>query len=253
MNKTWRKSLAYKRSQLLQSVLRARERIGSSFRRDDEAQAPDLPTSPFRPFSREAGLQFDQLVAWLLVKGDSGVPFTLAITSTVYGEGVSTVCAGLGCELARSTSKRIVLLDTDLRSPTLHQLFDVPSIEGFHEYVLADQEHRKETLTPVPIHGFGLEMSALWLVPGGAATPNPSHLTTSEAAKRAVRRLQGAFDYVLIDCPPVLPAAETASLCRLADGVVMVVRAGLTPQDDVLRARRALVGVPLVGVVLNGT
>lgn len=201
--------------------------------------------------------QYDRMVTRLLVAGESR-PFALAVTSSVSGEGVSTVCAGLACALARNTGKRIVLLDANLRSSVQHELFGVPRTPGLHDYVAGDEERRGHVSTATDrLSALDLTVSRtavhnLWLVPSGLAVSHPGQVLTSEAAMMAIRRLQRDFDYVLMDCPPVLAAAEAASFCRLADGIVIVVRAGLTPRDDVKRVQSILEGAPVIGVILNG-
>ncbi|HTX68670.1 MAG TPA: CpsD/CapB family tyrosine-protein kinase [Thermoleophilia bacterium] len=226
--------------------------------------------------SRDAVPEYDRLIAWLLVAGEGG-PFVLAVTSSVSGEGVSTVCADLAMSLARSTSKKIVLVDANLKAPRLHELFGLSSSPGLHEYVVGNEDRQQDApgrgstgrgepssgedpavqgraarrvLAPLDLHSTGLPNLAV--VPGGAATSEHGRLTTSGALKTALQRLRKRCGYVIIDCPPVLSAAETPWLCRLADGVAIVVRAGVTPRDEVKRAQRSLEDAPVIGVVLNG-
>jgi Mrp family chromosome partitioning ATPase len=159
--------------------------------------------------------------------------------------------------LAQNTGKRVVLVDANLRSSVQHELFRVPATPGLHDYIVGNDQRRDQASSDPSASSFDLPVSRtavhnLWLVPSGAAVSHPGQLLTADAAMMAVRALQTRFGYVLLDCPPVLAAAEAASICRVADGIVVVVRAGLTPRDDVKRVQGMLEGAPLLGVILNG-
>jgi len=212
---------------------------------------------PLPPSAREEAIaQYERVSARLLYAG-GGDPFTLAVTSSVSGEGVSTVSLGLALSLATSTTRKVALVDANLRNPALHSMLGLPVQPGLRETVEGN-EHFEWQTDPSEVFGsLGLaalqsEVPNLWLVPSGEPMSHPAQLTTSEGARSAIVGLKARFGYVVIDCPPVLSAVDASSLCRLADGVVLVVRAGLTPRDDIMRARELLVGVPILGVVLNG-
>jgi len=190
---------------------------------------------------KDIGIEpYDSLAARLLIAGE-GRSFVLAVTSSASGEGVTTVCAGIALALATNTSKSVLLLDANLRRPSMHELLGVPMQPGLRELVAG-----------TGIVAFPSEVPNLSVVPSGLSTQSPAQLLTSEAAKARIGALRDRFDYLLIDCPPVLTAAEASSLCRLADGVIIVLRSGLTPRDDVRRAKDLLDGAPIMGVILNG-
>lgn len=207
----------------------------------------------------EAVAQYGGVAARLLLSGESG-PFTLVVTSAVSGEGVSTVSIGLAVALAASTTKSVVLLDTNLRRPALHDMLGLPLEPGLHQVVSEEPVKRGRGRTPDSSKLFGAlgrdalstSVSNIWLVPAGAWMSNPAQLTTSAASRIAINSLHERFDFVIVDCPPVLSAVDAASICRLAGGVVLVVRAGVTPREDVKRAQELLRGEPVMGVVLNG-
>lgn len=209
----------------------------------DGASAPGASAATPHPgafVGDDVASQFELVAARLLSVGQGG-HFALAVTSSVLGEGVSTVSAGLAVTLANSTTKRVLLVDANLRHPSLHQLFGVSAQPGLHELVEGNQISALPTALP-----------NLWVVSSGAPVEHAVQLMTSEAAIKQLRLLRERFDYLIIDCPPVLSAAETISICRLANGVIIVVRSGLTPRDDVARARGMLEGTPVMGVILNG-
>lgn len=184
--------------------------------------------------------KYEQVVARLLATG-AVEHLAVAVTSAVSGEGVSTVCLGVALALARSTTGSVLLLDANLRRPALHDLIGVDRQPGLNELISGSRITAPATAVP-----------NLWVVPSGAAATYPAQLITSDAAADRIRALRDRFDYVIVDCPPVLTAVEAASVCRQSSGVIMVVRAGVTPRDDIERARDLLRGVPMFGVVLNG-
>lgn len=193
------------------------------------------------PISDEDVAKYERVVAKLLSAGDTG-HYSLAVTSSVSGEGVSTACVGLAVALATSTAGKVLLVDANLRRPSLHEWFGAPPGPGLGDLV-AGSAHQ-----PV----FGTKVPNLWLLPSGVAQKHPAQLMTSEAARVQIQGFRTHFDYVVIDCPPVLSTVEAASVCRLADGVIIVLRAGLTPREDVSRTKGLLAGAPIMGVILNG-
>jgi len=185
--------------------------------------------------------KYERVVARLL-SGSDTKNRTLAVTSSVSGEGVSTVCVGLAVALARSTTKSVLLVDANLRRPALHERFGVPLDPGLCDLIAGTANHAASRTT-VP---------NLCLLPSGTSHQSPAQLMTSEAARARIPELQNYFDYVIVDCPPVLSAVDAPTLCRLASGVIIVLRSGLTPREDVGRTRDLLDGAPIMGVILNG-
>jgi len=185
--------------------------------------------------------KYERLVARLLSDGDAE-NHLLAVTSSVSGEGVSTVCAGLAVALARNTTRSVLLVDANLRRPALHERFGIPLGPGLRDFIAG-------TASQV---AFGTNVPNLSLLPSGASVQHPAQLMTSETARTRIRALQTRFDYVVVDCPPVLSTVDAVSICRLADGVIVVLRSGLTPREDIERTRELLADAPLMGVILNG-
>jgi capsular exopolysaccharide synthesis family protein len=162
------------------------------------------------------------------------------MTSAVAGEGKSLTAGNLAAALATEGDGRVVLVDADFRTPTIHTLLGVPRRPGLAEYVegqadLAAILHRSpvERLVVVPA--------------GGPASPQ----ATSRRFAELIGALREQFDDVVVDAPPVLPVADARALATLAHGVLVVVRAGQTRRDLVLEALGRLHGARVLGIVLN--
>jgi capsular exopolysaccharide synthesis family protein len=137
----------------------------------------------------------------------------------------------------------VVLVDADLRKPSLQHLFGLPPGPGLSEY-LAGAVDLKDAMRFLPDHN-------LTIITAGAAPINPAELLGSTAMRRMLDHLRARFDRVILDTPPVLPLADVAILAPLVDGSLMVVRAGYTPKPAIENALRAFDASRLLGVVLN--
>ncbi|MDJ0769194.1 MAG: polysaccharide biosynthesis tyrosine autokinase [Ilumatobacter sp.] len=164
------------------------------------------------------------------------------VTSSLPGEGKTTVAADLGVVLAHSGAN-VALIDCDLRKPRLHKVFGLPAEHGISS-ILAG-ESLEEAVYRVA--------DGLDVVPCGPMPPNPSELLGSGAMSDLVDRLRKEYDHVVIDSAPVLPVSDSVALARHVDGVVLVCQRGRTRRDDTRRAIGALrqVSAPVIGTVLN--
>ena len=169
---------------------------------------------------------------------------SLLVSSASQDEGKSTTLANLGVTFAQA-GNRVVLVDCDLRRPTLHKLFGVPNDQGLTSMLLADQSAALPLLD-TPVEG-------LRLLPSGPPPPNPSELLGSKRLEAAIARLQQEADLLLFDSPPVLAVSDAAVLARKVDAVLLVVSAGRTKRDQASRARQVFdrTGARILGVVLN--
>jgi tyrosine-protein kinase Etk/Wzc len=166
------------------------------------------------------------------------------VTSAAPKEGKSTTAANLAAACAQQ-GQRVLLIDCDLRGPTVHTLFNRPRAPG---------------LTNVLIGTVGLEdalqrtnLPELRVLTAGTTPPNPAELLGSPKMAKLLDDLSTAFDLVIIDTPPLLAASDAAILGRIADGTLMVVRAGQTQRIAVQEAIQQLhtVGARVLGTVLN--
>jgi len=168
---------------------------------------------------------------------------TVLITSPQKGEGKSVTSANLALTMAQELQRRVVIVEADLRKPSLGHLFNLPAGPGLAEYLVGAAE-LKDVMKFLPDHH-------LTVIPAGTPPANPSELLGSTAMRRLLDLLRTRFDRVILDTPPVLPLADVAVLAPLVDGALMVVRAGVTPKPAIENALRAFDSSRLLGVVLN--
>jgi capsular exopolysaccharide synthesis family protein len=168
---------------------------------------------------------------------------TLVVTSPAPNEGKSTTVANLAVTMAQS-GRRTILVDCDLRRPTLHELFDLPISPGLTNLVL-------EEVTDPPLQQTGIEN--LWLLTSGPTPPNPADMLGTHRVDQVISSLLTKADFILFDAPPVMAASDAAILGAKSDGVLLVIRAGKTRRDQSQRAKELLqrAKVRVVGVALT--
>jgi len=167
------------------------------------------------------------------------------ITSTIPEEGKSTVAANLATILARRQQPKILLLEGDLRRPSLGKQFGLGNLPGLSEWLQGE---------PRPIqHIYRLEESNLWFLPAGHPPMNPLELMQSGRLSELLNQLSGWFDWIVIDSPPILPLGDTSVWARLADGIVLVTREGTTKRRMLQRGLQALEQSKLLGAVVNSS
>lgn len=171
---------------------------------------------------------------------------SILVTSPAPGEGKSIVAANLGVAMAQAGFKTIIL-DSDLRRPVQHQLFDVPNSEGLVDLLRSPELDISTCLRSTPVEN-------LQLITSGAVSLNPSGRLSSQGVEQLLASLNEIADIVILDSPPALAVADAAVLSTQVDGAVLVIEAGKTHRDAarqaVLNLQRA--GAHVLGAVLNG-
>lgn len=170
---------------------------------------------------------------------------TLLATSTAPDEGKSTTLANLAVTMAQA-EQRVLLVDCDLRRPSLHTLFGLPNERGLTTAILEQGEG--------PLPAQGTVVPGLSLLTSGPLPPRPADLLGSRRMAALIERMRGDADIVLFDTPPVVAVTDAAALAPRVDGVLLVLQAGMTRRDRAREARQLLekVKANIVGVVLNG-
>jgi capsular exopolysaccharide synthesis family protein len=165
------------------------------------------------------------------------------ITSTVPQEGKSLIAANLACTLALTTQQRVLLLEGDLRRPSLCDKFGIGGNPGLCE-CLKGARALEECV-------YSLEDAHLWIVPAGSAQRNALELLQSGQLSAILDHLEEWFDWIIIDSPPVLPLGDTSVWARLADGILLVARQGTTEKRHLRKGIEALEPKKLIGALLN--
>jgi capsular exopolysaccharide synthesis family protein len=168
----------------------------------------------------------------------------ILITSTIPQEGKSTVSANLACTLARRKQTRTVLLEGDLRRPTLAAQFGIGRVPGLSEWFHDDSK---------AINLYRLEDLGLWILPAGTAPENPLEMMQSPKMSALMEQLEAWFDWIVIDSPPVLPLGDTSVWARMSDGILMVTRRGVTEKRQLKKGLAALDQSKLLGALVNGS
>jgi capsular exopolysaccharide synthesis family protein len=171
-------------------------------------------------------------------------PFrTLLVTSAGPAEGKTTVACFVAIAMAQA-GQRVVIVDCDLRKPRLHRIFGKDSKVGVTTALLS--EDIDDAILPT-------EVPNLSVIPAGPIPPNPAEILHSERFKAFLAQIQGRFDRVIIDSPPIVPVTDGVVLSTLVDGTILVVRAFKTTKDLARHALRSLldVGANMAGTVLN--
>jgi protein-tyrosine kinase len=169
---------------------------------------------------------------------------TIMATSTGPSEGKSTTIANLAVVMAQS-EKKVILVDTDLRKPTVHHTFGLQNRTGLTSY-LAGQDSLDAILQET-------DLPNLSVITSGPIPPNPAELLGSKAMERFIEELSFNYDQILFDTPPVIAVTDAQILAAKLDGVLLVIDAGNTNKDVALKAKTSLENVKanILGVVLN--
>ncbi len=164
------------------------------------------------------------------------------VASAVAGEGKTLTASNLAMTLSESYQRRVLLIDADLRRPTVHDVFKIPGSPGLSEGLVASDE------SPLVVHDV---TPMLTVLTAGRPTNDPTAALTSGRMRRLIDEARTRFVWVVIDTPPVGILTDANLLSAMVDGAVLVVKAGQTPYQLVQQAVHAIGQDRVVGVVLN--
>jgi capsular exopolysaccharide synthesis family protein len=168
---------------------------------------------------------------------------TIAVTSANPEEGKSTAAINLAAVTSMSVSRRVLLMDCDLRRPKVHRSLGVDPTSGLEE-VLTGRAGLDEAI--VKVEGLSLEV-----LPVRTSPSNPSELLASVEMRRLVEEVAGRYDQVILDTPACLGLPDAKTVTELCDGIIVVVRADETPREDVQTMLEILDEKRVLGMLLN--
>ncbi|HMF99109.1 MAG TPA: CpsD/CapB family tyrosine-protein kinase [Vicinamibacterales bacterium] len=193
-------------------------------------------------FSGAALEQYRKLAATLHhAQSDRGIRVIMT-ASALPGEGKSLTAVNLALTLSESYHRRVLLVDADLRRPTVQRMFALPPMGGLNEG-LKLREDRPLAVAQIS--------ERLFVLPAGRPEPDPMSGLTSDRMRRLVAQAAATFDWVIIDTPPVGLLPDASLLADIVDGVLLVVRAGKAPFALVKRTVEAITHDRILGVVMN--
>ncbi len=168
----------------------------------------------------------------------------LAVSSANPQEGKTTTVIYLGTTMAQS-GQRVLLIDTDMRRPRLHQSLGVQRQTGLSNLIVGDQDYDSVIKTT--------QIPNLFVLPCGPLPPNPAELLMSKRFEAVLEELGKRFDRIILDSPPLQVVTDAVVLSKQADGVILVVRADKTLRDDIKRSAKQIRGVggTILGTILN--
>ncbi|MBM4346950.1 MAG: polysaccharide biosynthesis tyrosine autokinase [Deltaproteobacteria bacterium] len=189
--------------------------------------------------------QFRKLRTHLLRLNLTDPPKTIMVTSATSGEGKTFVAANLAVNIATYFHVHALLVDCDLRNPQITKWFDLKNGQGLSDYLKGDGN--------LSTYLFNTEIEKLKLLPGGSIQNNPSELIGSKKMELLIGELRNRYKdrMIILDTTPLLATSEPEVLSKLVDGIIIVVRAGITPRETVRQAIASLEKEKIVGFVLN--
>jgi exopolysaccharide/PEP-CTERM locus tyrosine autokinase len=199
-----------------------------------------------QPYSPEAEM-FKALRSTILFPGSGKAPRVILVTSTQPEEGKTFVAANLAASIALHLDRHVLLVDCDLRKPSLHRLFGLRDAPGLSEHLEGNMglaSLLQKTTLP-----------RLSLLSAGKSPFNPAEMLTSEKMFSFLEEVKNRYEdrLIVMDSPPLMAAAESNVLGRFAEGILLVVREGGPKRDDVLEAVQKIDKRKILGLVGNFT
>ncbi len=171
---------------------------------------------------------------------------TIMVTSSIDGEGKSITAINLAITLAQEIDHTILLIDTDLRKPQVHEYLGIKPKYGLSDYLMRDID-----ITDILIKtGIG----NLVVLPAGNRVKNPVELLSSAKMQELIKELKHRYidRYIILDTPPIVPFAETIAISSYVDGVLFVIKEGHAQKKIIENAMNIMQDLNVLGIVFNG-
>jgi protein-tyrosine kinase len=195
--------------------------------------------------SSMAAEQFRRLRSYIIKQGMENSPKTILVTSAMAGEGKSLIAINLAIAIATELHSHALLVDCDLRNPTLSRWFGFLEAKGLSNYLIGEAE-LSDLLVKTSV-------DKLSVLPGGALQDNPVELIGSNKMKSLVADLKARYAdrYIILDSSPLLATTEPSVINNMVDGILLVIKAGETPRESIQQALKLLDKKKIIGAVLN--
>ena len=200
--------------------------------------------SLLKPQSFEAE-QFKILRTNILFPSSGKPPRVIMVSSAVPGEGKSFVASNLAISIAQNIDEHVLLMDCDLRIPSIHKRFGFEEVKGLSDYLSGSESFSSLLLKT--------KLEKLSILPGGRLSSNPSELLISDKMTKLINEVKDRYSdrYVIIDSAPPQLTAELAAISRLVDGVILVINYGKTKREIIAGLVEMLGKEKILGIVLN--
>ena len=186
---------------------------------------------------------YDDLKSNLLTRFSDGSIKTILFAGTAHGDGATTTAVNFAASLARDSRLKVLLIDVNLRTPSLHDVFKIDHLRGLSDLVVENGRGAPIKVGPENLH----------VIPCHANRSDPVTFFRSNGFDEFLKRVRDGYDHVVLDAPPVLDIPECRILCAKVNGVVLIIESGKTRLQDALGAQKRVedAGGKLLGVVLN--
>ncbi len=190
--------------------------------------------------------KFKLLRAQILFAKGRERPRTILVTSALPGEGKTLVAANLAASIALGIEEYVLLVDSDLRVPRLHQMFGYNNVSGLHEHLSNGTELQKLIINT--------DVDKLSMLTAGSLPANPAELVSSNIMESFIEEVKGRYEdrFIVIDSTPTQLTAEASVLARHVDGIILVVMAHKTPRKVIEKAIQDIGEDKILGIVFNG-
>jgi capsular exopolysaccharide synthesis family protein len=207
---------------------------------------PSVPITEHFNLESPLATEYRRLLQNIKRTESKGEMKAILVTSSVTGEGKSTISSLLAITAARK-GHRTILIDCDIRRPAIHRLFQMERFNGLVD-IIGDGVSYKDVIRKTSIE-------LLDVITAGKATPHPSEMFNTGVLDTLFRELKFYYDYVIVDSPPVIPVSDPMLLAHFVDGVILVIKAGETAREVALRAVDIMTTnrANVLGVVLNNS